>query len=246
MPAVSVIIPALNEAGCIAGAIRSARDAGADEVVVSDGGSEDGTAEAAGPLADAVVVAPRGRAAQMNAGARAASGEILLFLHADSLLPPGAIGAIRRAVAEDGIGGGAFAVRLGVSPEASSARKALLRLTARMINARARFLRAYTGDQGIFVARAVFEEMGGYPEIPLMEDVELSRLLARRGRTALLPVRITTSARRWETRGPVSTILLMWGLRLAHRLGMSPARCARIYLQAPPPTPRSKGAASGR
>ncbi len=233
MPTVSVVIPALNEAGCIGDAVRSARDAGADEVVVADGGSDDGTAEAARPLADAVVVSPRGRAAQMNAGARISSGEVLLFLHADTLLPPGAIDAVRKAVTEDGAGGGAFAVRLGMSPEASCARKALLRLAARMINARARFLRAYTGDQGIFVARRVFEEMGGYPEIPLMEDVEMSRLLVRRGRTALLPVRITTSARRWESRGPVRTILLMWGLRLAHRLGMSPARCARIYLSGP-------------
>lgn len=242
----SVVIPALDEVGCIAAAIRSARDAGADEVVVSDGGSGDGTIEAARPLADVVVAAPRGRAAQMNAGARASSGDVLLFLHADTLLPPGAIGAVRRAVAEDGVAGGAFAVRLGLSTDASSPRKALLRLTARMINARARLLRAYTGDQGIFVARRAFEEMGGYPEIPLMEDVELSRLLARRGRTALLPFRIVTSARRWESRGAVRTILLMWGLRLAHRLGMSPARCARIYGSGSPPTPRSEGAASGR
>ncbi len=229
MPAVSVIIPALNEAGCIGAAIRSARDGGADEVVVADGGSGDGTADAARTLADVVIVSPRGRAAQMNAGARVSSGEVLLFLHADTVLPPGAIGAVRRAVAEDGVVGGAFAVRLGVSADASSARRALLRLTARMINTRARCFRAYTGDQGIFVARDAFETMGGYPEIPLMEDVELSRLLARRGPTALLPERVVTSARRWESRGPVRTILLMWGLRLAHRLGMPAALCARIY-----------------
>lgn len=246
MPAVSVIIPTLNEAGCVGNAIRSARDAGAGEVVVADGGSEDGTVAAARPLSDAVVVAPGGRGAQMNAGARASSGNILLFLHADTLLPPGAIGAVRNAVARDGAVGGAFAVRLGLSAEASPARKALLRLTARMINVRARLFRAYTGDQAMFVARETFEAMGGYPEIPLMEDVELSRRLARRGRTALLPVRVTTSARRWERRGPVRTILLMWGLRLAHRLGMSPARCARFYLSRPPATPRSGGAASGR
>src|SRR5574342_1121583 len=115
MPTVSVIIPALNEAGCVGDAIRSARDAGADEVVVADGGSEDGTVEAARQLADAVFVSPRGRAAQINAGARASSGEILLFLHADTLLAPGAIGAVRKAVTEDGAGGGAFAVRLGES-----------------------------------------------------------------------------------------------------------------------------------
>src|SRR5512145_2586328 len=109
MPTVSVVIPALNEAGCIGDAIRSAREAGADEIVVADGGSDDGTAEAARRLADAVVVSHPGRAAQMNAGARVSSGDVLLFLHADTLLPPGAIGAIRRAVTEDGAGGGAFA-----------------------------------------------------------------------------------------------------------------------------------------
>ncbi len=232
MSTVSVIIPTLNEVGCIGAVIRSARDAGADEVVVADGGSVDGTAEAARPLADTVIVALRGRGAQMNAGARISSGDVLLFLHADTLLPAGAIGAVRRAIAEGAVGG-AFAVRLGVSPDASFARRALLRLTARMINVRARCSRAYTGDQGIFVAREAFEAMGGYAEIPLMEDVERSRLLARRGRTALVPVSIVTSARRWESRGPVRTILVMWGLRLAHRLGMSPARCARIYLAGP-------------
>lgn len=229
MPTVSVIIPSLDEVACIEAAIRSARSAGADEVVVADGGSIDGTADAARPLADALIVSPRGRAAQMNAGARISSGEVLLFLHADTLLPGGAIGAVLRAI-EAGAVGGAFAVRLGVSPGASVARKALLRLTARMINARARCFRAYTGDQGIFVARGAFEAIGGYPDIPLMEDVELSRLIARRGRTTLLPVPVVTSARHWESRGPVRTILVMWGLRLSHRLGMSPARCARIYL----------------
>ncbi len=225
----SVVIPALNEAERIGAAIRSAREAGADEVIVADGGSEDGTAAAAASLADAVIVAPRGRAAQMNAGARVSSGAILLFLHADTLLPRGAAGAARKAVEEGGALGGAFAVRLGVSPGAPRGRKTILRLTARMINARARCLRAYTGDQAIFVTRRAFDEIGGYPEIPLMEDVEMSRLLARRGRTALLPDAVVTSARRWESRGPLRTILLMWALRLSHRLGMSPDRCARIY-----------------
>lgn len=233
MPTVSVIIPALNEAGCIRAAIRSARDAGADEVIVSDGESRDGTVEAARPLADAVVVSPRGRAVQMNAGARASSGEVLLFLHADTLLPAGAAAAVREAVSTGRAVGGAFSVRLGVSPDTSPGRRALLALTGRMINVRARLFRSYTGDQGIFVERSVFEEMGGFPEIPLMEDVELSRRLARGRRTALIPVPVVTSARRWERSGPVRTILLMWGLRVAHRLGMSPARCARIYRSRP-------------
>ncbi len=232
-PPVSVIIPARNEAATISATVRSAREAGADEVIVVDGESRDGTAGLARRVADAVIASPPGRARQMNAGARASGGEILLFLHADTTLPEGAIAAVRKAMEREKIVGGAFSVRLGVSDGAPSSRKAALRLTARMINARARFLRAYTGDQAIFLRREVFERLGGYPEIPLMEDVELSRRLARLGRTVLLPERITTSARRWEAHGTARTILLMWGLRLAYLAGMSPGRCAQLYGRAP-------------
>ena len=231
--AVCVIIPALNEAATIAATVRSAREAGADEVIVVDGGSRDGTPDAARPFADAVISSPPGRARQMNAGARAARGAVLLFLHADTTMPAGSVGPIRETMEKDGVLGGAFSVRLGVSPGASLFRKGALRLTARMINLRARLFRAYTGDQGIFLRRNVFENLGGYPEVPLMEDVELSRRLTRRGKTVLLPVRITTSARRWEAHGTLRTVLLMWGLRLAYLLGMSPERCARIYGRRP-------------
>lgn len=226
---VSVIIPALNEAASIAAAVRSARDAGADEVVVVDGGSGDGTADAALPEADAVLFSPPGRARQMNAGAKAANGEVLLFLHADTTLSGKGIAALREAMKRDDVLGGAFSVRLGVSPAAPPLRKAALRLTAWMIGFRARLFRAYTGDQAIFLRREIFEGMGGYPEIPLMEDVELSRRLTRRGNTVLIPVPVTTSARRWETHGTLRTILLMWGLRLAYLLGTPPGRCAELY-----------------
>jgi len=226
---VSVIIPALNEAATIAATVRSVRGAGADEVIVVDGGSEDGTSDAARPVADVVVSSPPGRARQMNAGARAAKGAILLFLHADTTMLNGSIPSIRQAVEQEGFLGGAFRVRLAVSPSAPPLRKAALRLTARMIGVRARLFRAYTGDQAIFLRRDVFERIGAYPEIPLMEDVELSRRLTRQGRTVLLPVPVTTSARRWETRGTLRTILLMWGLRLAYLLGMPPGRCAELY-----------------
>ncbi len=226
---VSVIIPALDEEASLPAAIRSARDAGADEVVVVDGASTDGTREAALRHADIVLTADPGRAAQMNIGARASSGEALLFLHADTRLPQESIGAVRAALRHENFIGGAFSVRLGVSPSASAYVKAILRLTGRMIGARSRLFRAYTGDQAIFVRRDVFESAGGYPEVPLMEDVEFSRCLARRGKTVLLPVRITTSGRRWEAFGPIRTILLIWGLRPAHFLGLSPARCAAIY-----------------
>ena len=228
-PSVSVIIPALNEAGTIAATARSAREAGAGEVIVVDGGSGDGTPDAAWAAADVVIPSPPGRARQMNAGARAANGTILLFLHADTTIPRGAIASVRDAVERDGFLGGAFRVRLASSPSAPPLRKAALRLTARMIGFRARLFRAYTGDQAIFLRRDIFEKIGGYPEIPLMEDVELSRRLARRGRTVLLSLPVTTSARRWETHGTLRTILLMWRLRISYLLGMPPERCAELY-----------------
>jgi rSAM/selenodomain-associated transferase 2 len=228
-PTVSVIIPALAEENLLPGTIRFARAAGADEVIVVDGGSADGTLEAARTLADIALSESPGRAGQMNAGARAASAGILLFLHADTRLPDGSIEAVREAVRHGGCLGGAFPVRLEISPGASLYRNAMLRLAGMMINLRSRLFRAYTGDQGIFARREVFDAIGGFPEIPLMEDVAFSRSLTRRGKTLLLPIRITTSGRRWESFGPLRTILLMWGLRAAWHLGMSPVRCAGIY-----------------
>jgi len=224
-----VIIPALDEEESLPATIRAAREAGADEVVVVDGGSADGTREAALRLADTVICTTPGRAAQMNEGARASSGEALLFLHADTLLHAESIRAIRAALRRADILGGAFLVRLEVSPAASPYTKAMLRLTGSMICVRSRLFRSYTGDQAIFVRRETFEALGGYPEVPLMEDVEFSRSMTRRGKTVLLPARSTTSARRWETYGPVRTILLMWGLRSAHFFGLSPSRCAEFY-----------------
>lgn len=227
--AVSVIVPALNEEESLPATIRSAREARADEVIVVDGGSSDGTVEAARLLADLVIGSPPDRATQMNAGASASSGSILLFLHADTLLPAGGVDAVRAAIRQGGISGGAFSVQLSHSPSASRYRRAILRITGRMIGVRSKLFRTYTGDQGIFVRRDVFEAIGGFPEVPLMEDVEFSRRLARRGGTVLLPVRIETSGRRWEAFGPLRTILMMWSLRFAYFLGMPPARCAEIY-----------------
>lgn len=230
---VSVVIPALDEEAALPAAIRSARAAGADEVIVVDGGSADATVRIATSEADRCLAAPRGRATQMNAGARAAAGEILLFLHADTRLPQEGARAVRQAV-ESGAVGGAFRVRLEASPGAGAYTRALLRLTGPMIGVRARLARSYTGDQAIFVRSDLFRRLGGFPEIPLMEDVVLSRAMARAGPTRLLPQAVATSARRWEAGGPIRTILLMWGLRIAHLLGMPPARCARIYSRGSP------------
>lgn len=230
---VSVIIPTLNEESSISGTILSARAAGADEVIVVDGGSADGTREAAERTADAVIVAPPGRARQMNAGARASTGEALLFLHADTRVPPGSIDSLREALAQEEVAGGGFRVRIGISPGAPVARRCALRITGRMIAVRSRLFRSYTGDQAIFLHRDLFDRIGGYPEIPLMEDVELSRAMNRNGRTVLLPSRVVTSGRRWESHGTARTILLMWFLRISYRLGMSPSLCARLYRGGP-------------
>lgn len=229
LPAVSVIIPALNEEEAISAAIISARAAGAGEVIVADGGSSDGTVEAARPHADRVISSPPGRGRQMNAGARVSGGKILLFLHADTTLPEGSLAEVQRTLSREEVVGGAFRVRLGVSGDAPFARGIALRITGRMIGLRSRLFRAYTGDQAIFLRREAFVRFGGYPEIPLMEDVELSRRMTRAGKTVLLPCRLTTSARRWEEHGTARTILRMWRLRIAYLLGMPPERCAEIY-----------------
>src|SRR3989304_1883741 len=196
-PGISVIIPALNENGAILAAIRSARAAGAGEVIVADGGSTDGTVEAARPHADRVISSPPGRGRQMNAGARGSRG------------------------------------RLGLPPAPPFARRTPLRIGGGMIGIRSRLFRSFTGDQAIFLRREAFVRIGGYPEIPLMEDVELSRRMTRAGKTVLLPCRLTTSARRWEEHGTARTILRMWRLRIAYRLGMPPERGAEIYGREP-------------
>jgi len=229
----SVIIPALDEEASIARAILSCREAGPCEVIVVDGGSRDRTAEIARGRADAVIIAPRGRATQMNAGAAVAGGEILLFLHADTLLPRGAVPVVIGALQDPAVIGGAFRVRLAASSGAGRYIRATLGITGRAIGARARVTRAFTGDQAIFVRAETFRSVGGYPEIPLMEDVELSRRMRRAGKTVLLPLRVETSGRRWEAWGPLRTVLFMWRLRIGYLLGRTPSRCADAYRRGP-------------
>jgi rSAM/selenodomain-associated transferase 2 len=220
----SIVIPALDEAPNLArvlpGLVAREREA---EVLVVDGGSADGSRAVVARVPSVRwLPAPRGRAHQMNAGARAARGEILLFLHADTVLPEGAGAAIQTALADPTVVGGRFDVRL-------DSRRPLLALVGWLMNRRSRLTGICTGDQGIFVRRAVFEALGGYAEIPLMEDVELTRRLKRRGRLAALRLRVVTSARKWEREGVVRTVLLMWTLRLLYALGVSPARLHRWY-----------------
>jgi rSAM/selenodomain-associated transferase 2 len=192
-------------------------------VILVDGGSDDATIQVAARFsAVRLLASPRGRARQMNAGARAARGDILLFLHADTRLPEGGLGAVSAALDDARVVGGRFDVRFD-SP------RPVLRMIAFFMNLRSRASGISTGDQAIFVRREVFETMGGYPDMPLMEDIELSRRLKRRGRLATLPSRVTTSARKWEREGALRTMALMWALRFLYMVGVSPARLHRWY-----------------
>jgi rSAM/selenodomain-associated transferase 2 len=220
----SIVIPALNEADNLARLLPGlAGECPEAEVIVVDGGSRDGTpAVVAGSPGIRLLASARGRARQMNHGARAASGDTLLFLHADTRLPGGAAAAMERALAEPGAVGGRFDVRFDRDTR-------LFRMIAWFMNARSRLSSICTGDQAIFVRRVDFEAVGGYPDIPLMEDIEVSRRLKRRGRLCALRLRVTTSARKWEREGPLRTIALMWALRFLHFCGVAPARLHRWY-----------------
>lgn len=222
-PSLSIILPVLNEAASLAAQLAELQSLRADgvELVVVDGGSSDGSAALPAALVDALLEAPRGRAVQMNAGAGASKGAVLLFLHADTTLPPSADRLVRRAL-EDGALWGRFDVRIdGAHP--------LLRIVERMMNWRSRRTGVATGDQAIFVRRDVFEAIGGYPEIPLMEDIALSKRLRRIAAPACLAEQVTTSGRRWEKHGVLRTILLMWRLRAEYFLGADPQRLAVRY-----------------
>ena len=220
----SIIVPCLNEAAGIVAALdrlQPLRARGA-EVVVVDGESTDGSVALAAPLADRILAAPRGRASQMNAGATVARGPVLLFLHADCALPADAERLIVDGLAASDKRWGRFDVNLdGVHP--------LLRLIAFMMNLRSRLTGIATGDQGMFVTRELFAKAGGFPVIPLMEDVALSKLLKTHGAPLCLRQHIIASARRWEQRGVLRTVVLMWRLRLAYFLGADPGDLALRY-----------------
>jgi len=221
---ISIIIPVLNEAGLLVqtlSALQPFRQRG-HEVIVVDGGSKDDSIAISNPYADRIIRTPRGRSRQMNGGAKLASGGILLFLHADTFLPEDA----DRLIIE-GINGrektwGRFDVRL-------SGRHPLLRIIEFLMNWRSRLSRIATGDQAIFVKREIFEAIGGFSEIDLMEDIALSKILKRVGQPICLWQRVLTSSRRWEEKGLLNSILLMWFLRLAYFYKVNPKGLAKLY-----------------
>mgnify|MGYP000129662860 CR=1 FL=1 len=220
----SIIVPVLNEAAALAQTLEPLQDwrgSATIEIIVADGGSCDDTLAVARPLADTLVCATAGRAAQMNAGAEAAQGDYLLFLHADTQLPP-QWPQLLQAWREDRVSWGYFALRF-------TGRGPALRVLAWFINARSRLTGVSTGDQCQFVRRSLFVDVGGFAALPLMEDVALSKCLRRRQQPRFETRPVTTSSRRWESKGLVRTVLLMWSLRLAYVCGVSPARLAAIY-----------------
>ncbi len=219
---ITVVVPALDEAVRIGALVEALRSAAGVEVIVADGGSVDGTPMAAAAAGARVAACTRGRALQMNAGAAAATGAILLFLHADTRLPVGWTAAVRALLRQPGIAGGCFSF-------ATDSTSATMRLVESVANWRGRLLGIVFGDQAIFMRREQFESLGGFPDVPLMEDYELVRGLRRCGKLVVLPQRAVTSARRWEARGPWRNSLKNAAITLAYLAGVSPERLSRWY-----------------
>ncbi|WP_456377464.1 TIGR04283 family arsenosugar biosynthesis glycosyltransferase [Thiolapillus sp.] len=225
LASISIIIPTLNEAKHIEATLETLqpmRKRG-HEILLADGGSSDDTTLIAAPMVSKLLECKAGRAAQMNTGARQAHGEILWFIHADTLAQPDMDEELIEALSTSKSSWGRFDVSLSGSSYS-------LRIIERMMNWRSRLTGIATGDQGIFVRRNMFEQIGGFPSIPLMEDIEIStRLKKTAGKPLCLHSKLLTSSRRWESRGVLHTVLLMWRLRLAYALGASPADLAKRY-----------------
>ncbi|MEH1873411.1 TIGR04283 family arsenosugar biosynthesis glycosyltransferase [Nostoc sp.] len=219
---ITIIIPTLNEAGNIKKAIATTQPGINIEVIVVDGGSSDDTVAIAQSLNVKVISSSPGRAAQMNTGAVAATGEILLFLHADTCLPTGFDDMVRTALQQPGTVAGAFKLRIDASLLS-------LRWVEWGINVRSHFYQMPYGDQAIFLTKAVYQQIGGFPQLPIMEDFELMRRLKRIGRIVIIPTPVVTSARRWLQKGVFKTTLLNQIVIIAYLLGVSPERICRWY-----------------
>jgi rSAM/selenodomain-associated transferase 2 len=218
---ISVIIPTLNEAACLAATLRSVRAERPAEVLVVDGGSSDATCTVARE-ADRLLRGPRGRAAQMNHGAAHATGDVLLFLHADCTLEPGALRAAEQGLGKRGVAAGCYQMTV-------TAPGPLYRLIDACATARVRLTGLVYGDQGLFVERRLFERLGGFPPLRLLEDVFLSRALRRRGRVVVAPRRIFVSPRRWQRQGVLRQTLRNWALTALAAGGVHPDRLAAFY-----------------
>ena len=229
---ISVIIPTLNEERTVMATLAHTAALGFDELIVVDGGSTDKTpslvnsyrlsAQSSALSPVQWITSPPGRARQMNEGAKAGRGETLLFLHADTQLPDDAKAIIDTTLADRRIVGGRFDVQF----DRPSMRGTII---SKMMNWRSKLSGLATGDQALFVRRSIFEQMGGFADMPLMEDIEFSRRLKRKGATAALTATVTTSFRRWEQQGPLRTILRMWALRFLYWVGVSPHTLSRWY-----------------
>jgi rSAM/selenodomain-associated transferase 2 len=219
---ISIIVPVLDEEKQLATTLEGLVALAPYEILVVDGGSSDRSCEVAGRFGVHVIAAGRGRARQMNRGAAQATGEVLLFLHADTRLPASAFAEIRDAFTNADCVGGRFDVEL-------EGDHWMLPVVARMISERSRLTKVATGDQALFVRRGVFEQMGGFPDIPLMEDIAFCRRLKLMGQVACLRSRVVTSGRRWEIDGIWRTIFRMWALKLLYLGGVSPARLKQYY-----------------
>jgi rSAM/selenodomain-associated transferase 2 len=219
---VSIIIPVLNEEKAILQTLESCARLGPYEIIVVDGDSTDRTRELLGAKGIRVIAGERGRARQMNEGARSAQGDVLLFLHADTCLPATALKDIQTALRDPRWVGGRFDVSLAGD-------RLMFKVIGALINLRSRFSRVATGDQAIFVRAEVFRELGGFPALPLMEDIALSRALREKGKIACLRSRVVTSARRWEGGGVWRTIFKMWWLKFLYLCGVSPKTLKRYY-----------------